>query len=110
MKHVASALIVAAALASAIPAWGAPQDVRLEDVTPHPAEAAGLSLAAALVNVVYFPVRFGVTLVTAEVGGLTAWLTGGETSSAHSVWNATDGQPYITPSILNGRERLRFGP
>jgi hypothetical protein len=109
MKHVACAMFLAATMVSALPAWGAPQQVRLEEVTPHPAAAAGFGLAAAAINVFYFPVRFAITLVTAEVGGLTGWLTGGDTPSAHSVWGITDGQPYIEPAILEGRERLRFG-
>lgn len=109
MKHVACAMLFAVTMASALPAWGAPQEARLEEVTPHPAQAAGMGLLAAVVNVVYFPVRLAVTLVTAEVGGLTGWLTGGDKPSARSVWGATDGQPFIEPAILEGRERLRFG-
>lgn len=110
MKYVASTVVLVAALASAFPAWGAPQAVRLEDVTPHPAQAAGISLGAALVNVVYFPVRLAVTVATAEVGGFTGLFTGGDNASASSVWNSTSGQGFITPAILEGRERLRFGP
>ena len=109
MKHVAYAMLVAATLVSALPAWGAPQEARVEDVTPHPAQAAGIGLLAAMVNVVYFPVRLAVTAVTAEVGGLTGWLTGGDAPSASAIWGATDGQAYIKPAILEGRERLRFG-
>ncbi len=110
MKHAMSTVMVVAALACALPAWGAPQGARLEEVTPHPAQAAGIGLAAALVNVVYFPARLAVTLVTAEVGGLTGFLTGGDNASAHSVWSSTNGQGFITPAILEGRERLSFGP
>ena len=109
MKHGACAMLLAATMASALPAWGAPQQVQLEEVTPHPAQAAGISLAAAALNLFYVPVRFAVTVVTAEVGGLTGWLTGGDVPSARSIWAATDGQPYIKPAILEGSERLRFG-
>jgi hypothetical protein len=109
MKHVACAMLFAVTMVSALPAWGAPQEARLEEVTPHPAQAAGIGLAAAVLNVVYFPVRLAVTLVTAEVGGLTGFLTGGDKPSAHAVWGATDGQPFIEPAIVEGRERLRFG-
>jgi hypothetical protein len=109
MKHVACALLMAVTMAGALPAWGAPQQTRLEEVTPHPTQAAGISFAAAAINVFYFPVRLAVTLVTAEVGGLTGWLTGGDTTSARSVWGVTDGQAYIKPAMLQGRERLRFG-
>lgn len=110
MKYAASTLVFVAALANAFPAWGAPQGVRLEDVTPHPAQAAGISLGAAVTNTVYFPLRLAVTIVTAEVGGLTGFFTGGDDASARSVWSSTNGQAFITPEILEGRERLRFGP
>jgi hypothetical protein len=110
MKHAASTVVFVAALASAFPAWGAPQGSRLEDVIPHPAQAAGISLGAALVNTVYFPVRLAVTVLTAEVGGFTGFFTGGDNASARSVWNSTNGQAFITPDILEGRERLQFGP
>ena len=109
MKHAACAMLVLGAVTTALPAWAAPQQARIEDVTPHPAQAAGISLAAALMNVVYFPVRLAITAVTGEVGGLTGWLTGGDVPAAQSIWSATDGQPYIKPAILEGRERLRFG-
>jgi hypothetical protein len=110
MKYAASIVLFAAALASAFPAWGAPQGARLEEVVPHPAQAAGISLGAALVNVVYFPVRLVVTVATAEVGGLTGFLTGGDHASASAVWTSTNGQAFITPAILEGHERLNFGP
>jgi hypothetical protein len=109
MKHVACAMLFLGAVAVANPASAAPQQARLEEVTPHPAQAAGMSLLAALVNVVYFPVRFAVTAVTGEVGGLAGWLTGGDIPAAHSIWSSTDGQAYVKPAILEGRERLRFG-
>jgi hypothetical protein len=110
MKHAASTVLFVAALACAVPAWGAPQGIYLEEVTPHPAQAAGIGLAAAFTNVVYFPARLAVTLVTAEVGGFTGFFTGGDDASARSVWSSTNGQGFITPAILEGRERLNFGP
>lgn len=109
MKHAVCAMIVVAAVTSAIPAWGAPQAARVEEVSPHPAQAAGMSLLAAALNLVYFPARLAVTIGTAGVGGLTGWLTGGDKPAARSVWDATNGQGFITPAILEGRERLRFG-
>lgn len=109
MKHVGCALLFVVAITAALPAWGMPQEARIDEVTPHPAQAAGMSLLAAVVNVVYFPVRLGVTIATAEVGGLTGWLTGGDRPSAHAVWGLTDGQAYISPPILEGHERLHFG-
>jgi hypothetical protein len=109
MKHAVCGMIVVIAVTSAIPAWGAPQAVRVVEVTPHPAQAAGMSLLAATVNLFYFPARLVVTIGTAGMGGLTGWFTGGDKPAARSVWDATDGQGFITPAILEGRERLRFG-
>jgi len=109
MRHVACAVLLLGAVTTALPASAAPQQARLEDVTPHPAQAAGMSLLAAVVNVVYFPVRFAVTAVTGEIGGLTGWLTGGDVPAARSIWSSTDGQAYIKPAILEGRDHLRFG-
>ena len=110
MKYAASTVVLVATLATALPVWGAQQGARLEEVTPHPAQAAGISLGAALTNVVYFPLRLAVTIATAEVGGLTGFFTGGDAASASSVWSSTNGQAFITPAILEGREPLHFGP
>jgi hypothetical protein len=30
-------------------------------------------------------------------------------AAAHAVWRSTDGETYITPEVLEGRERLRGG-
>jgi hypothetical protein len=115
MKKVwcASALLLAVVMAT--PAWSAnevpaglmtpPQAMKL-GLTPN----AGASLAAAVANVVYFPVRFALTVVTAEVGGFVGWMTGGDAGAAHALWQSTEGQAYITPDVIEGRERLRFGP
>jgi hypothetical protein len=84
-----------------------PPEVRVTEQGSPP--NVGASLAAALSNIVYFPLRFTITVVTAEVGGLTGWLTGGDPSAADAVWQVTEGQGYITPEMIEGRERLRFG-
>jgi len=109
MRRLACALTVCGALTAAVPVWAAPQGARLEQVSPHPAQAAGVSLAAAVTNLVYMPLRLVLTVVSAEVGGVAGWLTGGNEQSAEAVWGATAGQVLITPAIIEGRERLRFG-
>jgi hypothetical protein len=109
MRHAASALILLGALSLALPASAAEQAPRIEQLHEPVAEAAGVSLAAACANLVYFPVRFAVTVASAEVGGVTGWLTGGDRAAARSVWDSTKGQAFLTPGILQGRERLRFG-
>ena len=87
----------------------APQAPVVEAALPPPAQAVGITIGAAATNLLYFPARFIVTLVTAESGGLVGWLNGGDRQSARSIWESTDGQGFITPPILEGRERLRFG-
>jgi len=108
MRHVAFTVVIAVVLVCASHAFAAPQAPIIEGAT-SPAQEAGMGLAAACVNIAYAPVRLVVTLVTAEVGGLTGLLTGGDRPSAWAVWDSTDGQAFITPEILQGHERLRFG-
>ncbi len=100
----------------AVPAWSA-EDLTVEKMSsreaaqyaPQPAPGAGASLLAAVCNLAYFPVRFVITFVTAEVGGFTGWMTGGNEGAAYAVWQGTEGPAYIQPEVLEGRERLRFG-
>ncbi len=98
----------------ALPAWSA-EDLEVEQMnTPlhyveQPPPGAGASLLAALTNLAYFPVRFAITLVTAEVGGFTGWMTGGNEAAAHAVWQSTEGPAYVQPEVLEGRARLQFG-
>jgi hypothetical protein len=66
-------------------------------------------LAAAATNLIYFPVRLAVTILTAEAGGVTAWLSGGDQHSADALWDATEGQAFMTPAILRGQDPLQFG-
>lgn len=103
-------------LAMAIPAWsatetmtGAMAPAQVSEMWQGRAPDPGTSLLAALSNIIYFPLRFTITVVTAEVGGFTGWMTGGDAAAAQAVWQSTDGQAYITPELIEGRERLRFG-
>ena len=116
MKRLSCALGVLLALLVAAPVWSVETTV-VEEAPPVPAADvppayqphAGHSVLAALANVVYFPLRLVVTLVTAEAGGLTGWATGGDKAAANAVWQSTDGQAFLRPEVLDGRERLRFG-
>ena len=108
MKRAAWTLAVLLPLLWTAPVFGAEQAPMVER-TRRVGQDVGFSFLAAAANIVYFPVRFVVTAVTAEVGGLAAWLNGGDRLTAWAVWDSTDGQAYITPAILEGRERLRFG-
>lgn len=113
MRQVCCGLIVLLGVMTAIPAWS--YEYATEEMTTpavmRPVEPpdAGASLLAAVSNLVYFPLRFTISLVTAEVGGFTGWMTGGDEPAAEAVWASTEGQPFIPPEVIEGRERLRFG-
>jgi hypothetical protein len=68
------------------------------------------ALAAAGLNLFYFPVRFAFTVVGAEISGLTGFLTAGNIEAAGDVASLFDGSQVITPEIVDGSEPLRFGP
>jgi hypothetical protein len=74
---------------------------------PHPGAAA----LAATANIVFMPVRFVLTTIGAELGGLTGWLTAGNTDAARDIWRLPpfDGQTYLQPAILDGEEPLQVG-
>jgi len=109
MRRAAWTIVFTLALMWASRAPAAPQ-APIVEAESAPAQEVGLSLASAATNIAFFPVRLALTIVTAEVGGLTGFLTGGDRLSAGSVWDSTDGPGYITPAIMQGREPLRFGP
>lgn len=116
MKKRCCALVIALALAAALPMSAVAQAMADEEEVPQTTDArrnyvpgAWSGFAAAASNLVYFPLRLAITIVTAEAGGLTGWLTGGDNGAARAVWHGTDGQAYITPEVIEGRERLRFG-
>lgn len=110
MRKVVS-FIVAAALVTCCtaPSWAAEQNPQREVGPPKPTKDVSIAVAAALFNVVYAPVRFATSTVMAGVGGAIGWLNGGDSESARSIWDNTDGQAFITPAILERREQLRFG-
>ena len=109
MKKIAWVLALTVALAWTAPALAREQDPKIEVGPPRTAQELGVTLGAAAINIVYFPLRLALTLVTAELGGVAGWMTGGETQSAHAVWNSTDGEAYVTPAMLEGRQQLHFG-
>jgi len=117
MKKPCCVLVLGVVLAAASPVAAVAQVLAGEEdvsqmTTQEPegyVPGAWSSAAAAASNIVYFPLRLAITIVTAEVGGLTGWLTGGDEAAARAVWRGTQGQAYITPEVIEGRERLRFG-
>lgn len=74
---------------------------------PHPGSAA----LAAVINVVFVPVRIALTTVGAGLGGLTGWLTAGNKNAAADIWRLPpfDGQTYLQPEMLYGEEPLMIG-
>ena len=116
MKKPCCALVLAVVFAAALPvsaaaqAMGDEEDVvQATDARQNYVPGAWPSFAAAATNIVYFPLRLAITIVAAEAGGLTGWLTGGDKAAAQAVWDGTEGQAYIRPEVIEGRERLRFG-
>ncbi len=108
--------VVILVMVMVLPSWSAAQmtvepagAAEATNYLEQPAPDAGASLLAAVCNLAYFPVRFAITLVTAELGGFTGWMTGGNEAAAHAVWQSTEGPAYMQPEVLEGRERLRFG-
>lgn len=77
--------------------------------TYTPPDPAASSLAA-ISNIVYMPVRLAVTTVTAELGGMTAFLNAADATSARDIWGLTEGSAILTPAMYRGDEMFRFGP
>jgi hypothetical protein len=71
-------------------------------------------LAAPLLSVVYFPVKLGVGVAGAVLGGASGFLTGGNERAAEGIWRPmTGGTYFITPEVLEGEQRflpLDYGP
>ncbi len=70
----------------------------------------GYALAAAAINVFYFPVRFMVTVVGAQLSGITGFLTAGNQDAAGDVASVFDGTQLLSPEHIEGTEPIRFGP
>jgi hypothetical protein len=104
MKTVRIALLAGAMLyVGSAQAQLAPEQTR----EPHP----GASALAATANIVFMPVRFVLTTIGAELGGLTGWLTAGNTNAARDIWRLPpfDGQTYLQPEMMYGEEPLQVG-
>jgi len=71
---------------------------------PAPAAAIG----TALLNVLFVPLRLAVTVVFAELGGVTGLLTGGDEQAAKDVWNLVGGRNFLTPAFVQGKEPLHL--
>lgn len=64
-------------------------------------------VAAPVLSAVYFPVKFGVSVAGAFLGGVSGLLTGGDDRAAEGIWHPTVGGSYfITPTTLTGERRF----
>jgi len=84
---------------------------RAQDLQPQAVRTGqpGAALLAAAGNVVFAPVRFALTVVNAGVGGATGMLTFGDDRAAASMLGLTNGQGFLQPDMLVGRETLEVG-
>jgi hypothetical protein len=70
---------------------------------------AGLSLAAAAIDIFYTPTKFVLAGLGLMTGGVVGVLTGGDTRAAYSIWVPTAGGDFmVRPGHLDGSERLQF--
>jgi hypothetical protein len=109
MRKVISVVVVWAALVCTSVVWAAEQNPQREVGSGKPSHDVSIAIAAALFNVGYVPVRLAITSTMGSLGGLVGWINGGDLESATSIWDNTEGQAFITPAILEHRDRLRFG-
>jgi hypothetical protein len=58
--------------------------------------------------VVFVPLRLAVTLLFAELGGITGLLNGGDEQAAKDVWGMVGGRNYLTPAFIQGKEPMHL--
>jgi hypothetical protein len=100
--------IVTIGLVMLVAASAAAQLMAPASVKYTPPDPAASSLAA-VSNIVYMPVRLAVTTVTAELGGVAAFLNAADANSARDIWGLTEGSAILTPAMYRGDEMFRFG-
>jgi hypothetical protein len=101
--HLIAVVVVAGAMLCAGSARAQLEPVQVRNPDP------GTALAAAALNVIFIPVRVGVTAVGAGLGGLTGWLTAGNREAARSVWYVFDGPQVLQPDMLYGKQAVALG-
>ena len=68
--------------------------------------APGAAMAAAALNILFMPMRLAVTVLFAELGGITGLMTGGDEQAANDVWNVVGGTNFLTPKFIEGKEPM----
>jgi hypothetical protein len=71
--------------------------------------APGAAALAATGNILFMPIRLAITTFGAGVGGLTGWVNGGDAEAAHDVWQLVDGQGFLQPDMISGKEPIQLG-
>jgi len=66
------------------------------------------AISAALINVVFMPVRIMTTFIGAEFAGLVGFLTGGNENAANDVFDLVNGSQVVTPKMLEGEEQFHI--
>jgi len=79
-----------------------------DDFTPPREPQPRAALTATLMNALFLPIRFPVTVVGAWTAGLTGFLTAGNQHAADDVFGLVDGSQFITPAMLEKREPFRW--
>jgi len=74
----------------------------------HRERHPGASVAAALLNVVYLPLRIVTTLIGGGLAGITGFLTAGDEPAANDVFDIFNGSQVITPRMLEGKEDFHW--
>jgi hypothetical protein len=81
------------------------EDASVEGHVPDPRAA----ISAALLNVLFLPIRLPLTVIGAELAGLTGFLTFGGKHAADDVFGFVDGTQVIDEHVVEGREPLCIG-
>jgi hypothetical protein len=106
--HLTSSRAGCCALLLLLFALGPPRTARA-DVSDHIAAEGGLGVGAALITLVYSPVKLVYATGGIVIAGTTFLWTMGDSQVASAMFRSSLAGDYvITPSHLTGREKLRF--
>lgn len=67
-----------------------------------------LATCAAMIDLVYLPLRLATTAVGGILGGVVGFITLGDKAAAESIWELTDGSQIVTPEMLEGVEPFHW--
>ncbi|MEO8604832.1 MAG: hypothetical protein ABI629_19860 [bacterium] len=101
-KRALAVLITATLLASAASAMENDKSMVPYDRDP------GAAVGAALINIVYLPVRIMTTFIGAEFAGIVGLFTGGNVRAANDTFDLVNGSQVITPKMLDGKEQFHW--